>query len=66
MKIHNSITTERVIYAVKESNEYCSDLGFCTKCGDDADGCEPDARNHKCYSCGEMGVFGAEELLSHF
>ena len=27
------------------------------------DGCEPDARNYTCESCGEPKVFGAEELL---
>lgn len=38
-------------------------LGFCTECGAERDGCEPDARNYECYECGERQVFGAEELL---
>lgn len=41
----------------------CDNGGFCTACGDEAFGVEPDARNYKCESCGERKVFGAEELL---
>jgi hypothetical protein len=33
------------------------------KCGADAEGVEPDARKYECESCGEPGVYGAEELL---
>jgi hypothetical protein len=40
-------------------------LGFCTACGDEHDGLEPDARYRECSSCGERKVFGAEELLFH-
>jgi hypothetical protein len=38
-------------------------LGFCIACGAQADGCEPDARQYECESCGAMKVYGAEELL---
>jgi predicted RNA-binding Zn-ribbon protein involved in translation (DUF1610 family) len=36
---------------------------LCKACGEEADGVEPDATNYRCESCGEMQVFGAEELL---
>jgi hypothetical protein len=39
--------------------------GFCIACGEEADGCEPDARNYECESCGAHKVFGASELLMH-
>lgn len=38
-------------------------LGFCLACGDEAYGVEPDARKYKCESCGELRVYGAEEIV---
>ena len=63
MKIHATVTTERVVEAVEESHSGLSNPGFCIACGEDADGCEPDAQKYKCEGCGEMAVYGAEELL---
>ena len=37
--------------------------GYCTQCGDEAAGVEPDARQYVCESCGERAVYGIEELL---
>ena len=37
--------------------------GYCTQCGDEASGVEPDARKYVCESCGERAVYGIEELL---
>jgi len=37
--------------------------GFCVSCGNEQNGCEPDARNYECEACGEMKVFGAEQCL---
>jgi hypothetical protein len=37
--------------------------GYCTHCGDEASGVEPDARQYVCESCGERTVYGIEELL---
>ncbi|RDJ34919.1 MAG: hypothetical protein DWQ19_08780 [Crenarchaeota archaeon] len=37
--------------------------GFCTECGEEAYGVEPDARGYKCEACGAMKVYGIEELL---
>ncbi len=63
MKLHKSITTARIIAACEEGTFGMGNPGICIACGDDADGCEPDARNYTCESCGEAQVFGAEELL---
>jgi hypothetical protein len=32
-------------------------------CGEEAEGCEPDARGYKCEHCNQAAVFGAEEAL---
>jgi hypothetical protein len=61
---HKSLTLGRVTRAVKAQMSDLSNPGFCASCGSEADGCEPDARNYKCESCGRMEVFGAEELLN--
>jgi hypothetical protein len=38
--------------------------GICRNCGETTEGgCEPDARNYQCESCGEREVFGVEEAL---
>ena len=50
---------DRVIEAV-QGDEL---VGFCLECGEERDGCEPDARGYECYACGAMRVMGAEELL---
>lgn len=50
-----------------EANDYMfglDNVGFCLACGEQADGCEPDARNYECEVCGESSVFGFEELLT--
>ena len=63
MKIHESITTERVIEAVESEMYGLMNPGFCVACGENADGCEPDARNYTCDFCDEDQVFGAAEVL---
>jgi len=63
MKVHKSITAERVMAAVEDAQSTLSNPGFCIACGEDADGVEPDARRYECDCCGERGVYGAEELL---
>jgi len=37
--------------------------GYCLACGEEAFGCEPDARNYECEACEERQVFGLEECL---
>ena len=37
--------------------------GICLACGEEATGCEPDARKYECDCCGKRAVYGAEEAL---
>ena len=66
MRIHPSITPERVMDAVKRRETDLENPGFCLACGEEQEGCEPDACNYQCESCGEYQVFGAEEILNTF
>jgi hypothetical protein len=59
MNIHESITIDRVMAAVEADDH----LGFCLACGEEADGCEPDASKYECDVCGEHAVEGAENTL---
>lgn len=61
--VHPSITEEVVSEAVKRRMTTLDNPGFCLACGQEADGCEPDAEGYECESCGEAAVYGADELL---
>lgn len=37
-------------------------VGFCLACGNEQDGCEPDARKYTCEACNMPKVYGLEEL----
>ena len=63
MKLHPSITSERVCDAVSRETFGTDNPGFCIACGHEQEGCEPDARDYECEACGEKQVFGAAELL---
>jgi hypothetical protein len=63
MKIHESITAERVMEAVEAGTFGLENPGICIDCGEDADGVEPDAVACECEACGAFAVYGAEELL---
>ena len=63
MRLHKSITIDRITDAVQRSMRSLDNPGFCVACGEDADGCEPDAREYECECCGKNAVYGAEELL---
>ena len=63
MKLHPSLTSERIIDAVERALTGLDNPGFCIACGEEDGGCEPDARGYECESCGEYKVYGAEELL---
>ena len=63
MRIHPSITLERVMNAVERRETDLENPGFCLACGEEQEGCEPDARNYQCDSCEKHQVFGAEEIL---
>ena len=63
MKLHPSLTVDRIVDAVERSNTTLDNPGFCIACGQENEGCEPDARKAACDFCGEKAVYGAEELL---
>lgn len=63
MKIHASITEDRICEAVKSEMFGLDNPGFCVECGADAEGVEPDAERYECDVCGMRGVYGAEQLL---
>jgi predicted RNA-binding Zn-ribbon protein involved in translation (DUF1610 family) len=63
ISVHQSITADRILEAVKASKATLDDPGFCICCGAEALGVEPDARRYECESCGESSIYGAEELL---
>jgi hypothetical protein len=63
MKIHPSITEDRILEACERAMTSLDDPGFCLSCGNEQGGCEPDARRYECEACGEARVYGAEELM---
>lgn len=62
--IHPSLTPERLIEAAERRSFALDNPGFCTACGEEQEGCEPDARNYKCECCGELRVCAPEVLLN--
>lgn len=58
-----SITLDRVIEAAENVMFGLDNTGFCIKCGNEQEGCEPDAREYVCEQCDERQVYGAPELL---
>jgi predicted amidophosphoribosyltransferase len=63
IKIHPSITVDRVTQAVENQQISLDDPGFCLACGADADGCEPDGEGLICNECKQPQVYGAEQVL---
>jgi len=63
MKLPDGLTIETIIKGAEETMCGLENIGFCLACGEQADGCEPDARNYECESCGASMVFGAEEIV---
>jgi hypothetical protein len=66
MKIHPSVTIEMIMDATERQMYGLDNPGFCIDCGNEQEGCEPDARKYKCEACGERAVYGAAELLIMF
>jgi hypothetical protein len=65
MKMHESLTPEVIMDAAKRQMYELDNPGFCILCGNEQEGCEPDARKYKCEACGERQVYGAAELLMY-
>jgi len=63
MKLHPSLTADRIMEAAERGMTSLDNPGFCIACGEEAEGCEPDARGYQCDHCGKHRVYGAEELL---
>lgn len=63
MKVHPSVTQQRILDAVERRQRTLDNPGICIACGADADGCEPDAERYRCEACGARAVYGAEQLL---
>lgn len=61
--IHKSITYDRVFAACMRRHRSLDNPGLCLACGNEQDGCEPDARGYTCDACGERRVYGSDELL---
>lgn len=57
--MHPKITLNRVMKMVQR--DQCE--GICLKCGLTAYEVEPDAREYRCYTCGQKAVHGAQEIL---
>jgi hypothetical protein len=62
MTVHASVTLQRIIDACEREMSSLDNPGICINCGEDADGCEPDARQYQCEACGRRAVYGSGEL----
>ena len=62
MILHKSITIAKLTKAMEAEMFGLENPGFCIACGHEQGGCEPDAREYQCESCGEYEVYGAAEL----
>ena len=63
MRMHASITEDRIVEAAERTMFGTDNPGFCVYCGEEAEGVEPDAERYPCDACGRRGVYGAEQLL---
>lgn len=62
-RFHSSVTAERIQRLAEACMFGTANTGICVACGEEQEGCEPDARAYKCESCGERQVYGAPELI---
>jgi len=63
MKLHPSVTQERIMERAIAGMYGLDNPGICRACGEDQEGCEPDAEHYTCECCDANEVFGAEQLL---
>jgi hypothetical protein len=64
-RFYRFVVVGRMPFPVDRQMTTLDNPGFCIACGEEADGCEPDARGYECEYCGERRVYGAAELLLH-
>lgn len=57
--IDSPLTHDEVLRAAQADDN----IGLCIYCGDEHSNCEPDMSREKCSACGQLGVYGAEELI---
>lgn len=60
---HPDLTDDVIMEACERRLSSLDNPGFCLACGFEQDGCEPDACGYACEACGELQVFGCEELM---
>ncbi len=53
----------KLVSAIRKRETSLDNPGFCLSCGEEQEGCEPDALGYTCDYCGEPRVYGAEEIL---
>jgi hypothetical protein len=63
LRVHESVTLERICEAVESYRVTLDNPGICILCGVDVDGVEPDAEKYDCENCTFPAVYGAEQLL---
>lgn len=63
MKLHHTLTEERILDMHERSELTLDDLGACIACGAEAHGVEGDARRYRCEACGALEVYGHLELV---
>lgn len=59
----NYPTWDQVEDALRRQHSGTDNPGFCLACGEEAEGCEPDARRYECEFCGEKMVLRVAEVL---
>ena len=63
MTLPKNLTMDQVMEGMQNTTFGLENVGFCLACGEEASGCEPDARGYECECCGEHKVYGAEEIF---
>jgi hypothetical protein len=63
VELSSKVTAEAVKDAVERQMPSLNNPGFCVVCGEENEGCEPDARCYRCEFCHNTSVYGAEEIL---
>jgi hypothetical protein len=63
-RVHEKLPSpEWILDACGRRQTTLDNPGWCTACGAECEGVEPDARDYPCESCGSFRVYGCEEFL---